>query len=303
MNFPRFVTITILIPLVAAGCASLPYEAGTCDQSDPMPLRESEPQIERGRPHALLDGFGHYVLSLPGKLLLLSWSVDNHRISQETEQAMVEYLQGNSLCHVKVRLNQYSVPGEWSRLFRNRSVGAGWRYTFGILTTAFYTAFPGRLCSGLLILPCTGDSYNPFTNTISLYSDSEAITLHEGAHAKDFAGRRRRKGLYAALRILPLVPLYQEAKASRDAVSYQRDNLDYDGERSSYPMLWGAWTTYVVGEWSRWFSGAAWVTYAVLYPSAWFGKFAGKVKALTTTDPVYELPPPAEPPEASPDAL
>ena len=41
----------------------------------------------------------------------------------------------------------------------------------------FYTIFPGRVFGG--------DRYNPFTNTINLYSDHPSIALHEAAHAKD----------------------------------------------------------------------------------------------------------------------
>ncbi|MCP4004231.1 MAG: hypothetical protein GY725_08555 [bacterium] len=85
-----------------------------------------------------------------------------------------------------MRLNQYSVPGEWARLFRNRNIGGFWRYTFGILTLATYTALPQRAFGG--------DNYNPFTNTINIYSDVPAIVLHEGGHAKDFA-RRESKGV------------------------------------------------------------------------------------------------------------
>ena len=270
---------------LGSACASLPYAPATCDEGDRMPLRESEAQVERGRPIAFVDGLGHYVVSLPAKLLLLSWRVENHDVSPETEAALAEYLEANGLCHVKVRINQYSVGGEWSRLFRNRNVGGFWRYTFGFLTNVFYTAFPQRVFGG--------DNYNPFTNTVHVYSDVGAIALHEGGHAKDFATRRH-KGFYAALRLLPLAPLYQEGKATKDAVSYLRDAGRAQEERAAYPMLWGAYGTYVAGEGLRWYEGPFGVSYLIQLPIAWTGKLAGKIKSLSVPEPAP--PPPQEPP-------
>lgn len=280
---------------LGTACASLPYAPATCDEADRMPLRADEAQLERGRSHALVDGLGHYVVSLPTKLLLLSWRVENHDVSPATEAALAGYLDANHLCHVKVRVNQYSVPGEWSRLFRNRNVGGFWRYTIGFLSVIYYTILPQRVFGG--------DNYNPFTNTISVYSDVGSIALHEGGHAKDFA-LRRHKGFYGALRLLPLVPLYQEGNATKDAVSYLRDEGKAQEERAAYPMLWGAYGTYVAGEGLRWYEGPFGVSYLIQLPIAWTGKLAGKIKSWTVPDAVPappEEPPPAEEPLAPPE--
>lgn len=261
--------------LAAAGCATTPYLPGSCDGNDAMPLREGEPQFERGRPHVFLDGLGHYVLSLPSKLMLLSWRVDNHRISQKTEDELAEYLSANGLCNIKVRINQYSVGGEWSRLFRNRNINGFWRYTLGFLSVVIYTAFPQRAFGG--------DNYNPFTNTVSIYSDVASIALHEGGHAKDFSGRRR-KGSYAALRFIPLVPLFHEGRATKDAVSFLRAEGRPEDERAAYPMLWGAYGTYVSGEGLRFLEGPVGVGYLIQLPFAWTGKLLGKIKSWTVPD-------------------
>ena len=87
-----------------------------------------------------------------------------------------------------------------------RAVGAGWRYTFGTISWLGDTIFPGRLLGG--------DHYNPYTNTVNIFSDAPAIGLHESGHAKDWA-RRKYKGTYAAIYGLPVVPLWHEAVASR----------------------------------------------------------------------------------------
>jgi hypothetical protein len=247
-----------------------------------MPLRAGEEQVERGRPHAFVDGLGHYVVSLPSKLLLLSWRVENHRVSTDTEAKLLEYMETNQLCNVKLRINQYTVPGEWSRLFRNRNIHGFWRYTVGFLTLVVYTVLPQRVFGG--------DNYNPFTNTVNIYSDVGSIALHEGGHAKDFSGRGR-KGLYATLRILPLVPLYQEGKATKDAVSYLRYEAMTEEERRAYPMLWGAFGTYVAGEGLRWYEGPFAISYPIRLAVAWTGRLAGTIKSWTVPDPPSTSPP------------
>ncbi|MEI8352759.1 MAG: hypothetical protein WCG36_10680, partial [bacterium] len=91
------------------------------------------------------------------------------------------FMTDNELRDVKVRINEYSVGGELRRTIRNKSIGAGWRYTFGMMGWLGYTIMPGRFFGG--------DNYNPYSNTINLYSDLPCIGLHEAGHSKDFAGR------------------------------------------------------------------------------------------------------------------
>jgi len=274
------------LALLTAACATEPYVSLEAEDENVLALRPHEVRIERGRPHRLVDGLGHYLFSLPAKLALLSWHVENHDVSPETEQALVRYLDENRLCRVKVRINQYAPGGEWSRLFRNREVHGFWRYTFGFLTVTGYTIFPQRVFGG--------DNYNPFTNTISIYSDESAVALHEGGHAKDFS-ERDWKGPYAAVRILPIVPLYQEGIATGDAVSYLRAE-DPPEEKPAYPLLWGAWGTYVAGE-ANWLVEGP-ILYAIIIPAGWIGRGVGTVYAWFLPDP----PPPTAQPVAEPVA-
>ncbi|OHB28587.1 MAG: hypothetical protein A2X84_03635 [Desulfuromonadaceae bacterium GWC2_58_13] len=261
--------------VVLAGCAAVPYPYGR-DIEGPkaLALRDRESQIERGRPIAFVDGLGHYFFSLPTKLILWNWSVENHRITPETEQALCDYLAANDLRQVKVRLNEYAPGGEWSRLVRNREIGGGWRYTLGVLSTVFYTIFPGRVFGG--------DHYNPYTNTISIYSDHPSIALHEGAHAKDFA-QRELKGLYAASRMIPLFPLYQEAWATGDAIGFHRDQQAAEAEKNDYRVLYPAYGTYIAGESlgiASWFGPISYpVELAVQAAVAIPGHVVGRIKA------------------------
>jgi hypothetical protein len=272
----------LLAAALLCGCASLPYDYGRdLETGLTLHLRPGEPRTERGRPHALLDGVGHYVISLPSKILLLSWKMNNHDISEETEAALQAYLDANGLCNVKVRLNQYAPGGEWRRLAKNREMPGAWRFTLGALAVSFYTILPDRFFAGLI----GGDNYNPYTNTISLYSDSRAVALHEGGHAKDFAEVRNRhwKGLYAAIRILPVVPLWQEGVATRDALGWERAHGDARDERHAYRMLYPAYGTYVGGEASR-FLPLGWISLAVRYGPVVVGHVVGQTRALFVSE-------------------
>jgi len=262
-----------------AACARVPYPyTSYAEKPDTLRLKEGEPQIARGEPVPVVDALGHYVFSLPSKLLLWNWRVDNHRISPETEETVVAYMKANGLRQVKVRLNQYEPRDEWRRLVRNSAMPGFWRYTFGVLTCAEYTALPGRLFGG--------DCYNPYTNSVNIYSDHRAIALHECAHAKDFAGRSRQmKGWYSFMRLLPIVPLYQEGIATGDAIGYVRDVEDTRLEKSSYKILYPAYCTYIAGEGLRWVRAEWWVSYAVTYAAVVPGHIAGRIKAATVSDP------------------
>lgn len=221
--------------LCLAGCRALPPLAIDAPQFYDSPrLIDDQPQIQRGEPRKVIDTVG-WVWGIPSKLLLWDRRVDNHNIGAETELAIADYLETNQLSSVRVRLNQYRPGEDWRRLTRNQSVGAGWRYTFGALSVLGETLIPGRIFGG--------DHFNPFTNTVHIYSDIPAIALHEGAHAKDFA-RRRWKGTYAAVYILPIVPLYHESIASRDVVAYLEAHGTREEQAAAQRILIPAYGTY-----------------------------------------------------------
>jgi len=233
--------LSVMALTLAGGCASVPYEYGKdLEVSSVLRLSPGEAQFERGNPHEFLDWIGHHVVSLPSKLILWNWNVANHNISTETEEVLKQYLNDNDLPSVKVRLNDYSPGDEWRRLAKNRSVGGGWRFTFGALSVIYYTILPDRFFAGLF----GGDSYNPYTNTIHLYSDHPAIALHEAGHAKDFAGEDD-KGLYSALGLLPIVPLIQESRATSDALGYVIDKGMVKEEEEAYKILYPAFGSYI----------------------------------------------------------
>jgi hypothetical protein len=215
-------------------CATTPYHPTGDLYPNPEPFAD-DPQISRGEPNSFADGIGHYLFSLPEKLVLWNWNMGRHEISPQTEEAIRAYLDENQLKEVKVRLNEYAPIGEWKRLVNNEGVGAGWRYTLGLISWLYYTIIPGRIFGG--------DAYNPYTNSIYLYSDVPVVALHEGGHAKDQASREW-KGSRAALYLLPIAPLFVEATATDDALSY---SLEQDPKllESGYKVLYPAYGTYV----------------------------------------------------------
>ncbi|HQX53217.1 MAG TPA: hypothetical protein PLY87_18305 [Planctomycetaceae bacterium] len=225
------------IVLLLPGCAATSYSYGFADDyltSQELQAR-TQTQIERGKPNAVIDSMG-WVWGIPGKITLFDRRVENHRIDQRTENEIAAYLNDNELSTVKVRLNQYHPTDDWGRLVANKSVGAGWRYTIGTLSVLGETVFPGRVFGS--------DHFNPFTNTIHIYSNIPAIALHEAGHSKDFA-QRKWKGTYAATYALPFVPLYQEAIATNDALGYVKENRDLAAQREACEILYPAYGTYV----------------------------------------------------------
>ena len=287
-----FVALLLVIGQLAAGCATTPYRFSTHGETEmTVPLPEGEPQIERGEPNAWVDGFGHYFFSLPSKLLLLNWKVDNHDISPEVEQSLQEYLHANGLHKTKVRLNQYAPGEEWERLVENTEIPAGWRYTVGLLAVSFYMIFPERLFAGFPFIG-GGDHYNPFTNTISIYSNSRPILLHEGSHAKDVASceSRQGKGFYVGLRALPLIglplALWQEAVSTNDALSWELATAGSRQSKEAYRTLYPAYGTYVGGasQSAASFFTEGWILYAIQYGMVVVGHVAGQTRALFVRD-------------------
>ena len=196
-------------------------------------LDDSDPQFELGKPQPFVDGLG-WVVGIPGKLLLWDRRIDQHKISESTVLTLADYLEDSNLPHVKVRVNQYAPLKDWGRLKKNRTVAWPYRYTMGLVSLAGETLLPGRIFGG--------DHFNPYTQTVHLYSDVPSIALHEGAHAKDFT-RRKYQGTYAAL--YGILPIWHETIASEDAMAYIKHTGDQALQREANRILYPAYGTYV----------------------------------------------------------
>jgi hypothetical protein len=265
---------------VSVGCARLPYRYGQNLQTqDDVPLKPDEPQIERGRKAPVIDTVG-WVFGIPAKILMFNHRIDNHDISPETEKEIQEYLANNSLDKVKVRINEYDPGGEWRRLGGNTSVGWPARYTLGTLSCLGYTIFPGRIFGW--------DHYNPYTNTIYLYSDVPAMALYQGGHAKDFA-QREYKGWYSLAYDLPLVNLWPNSIAANDTVSYMQDTENAVEIKEGYRTVGPAYAINV----SRGLGSVAGVP--LVLPAVLGGHLVGQVEAASYKE---KIPPEKLKPEA-----
>jgi hypothetical protein len=258
------------LAFVCAGCAdpSEPYRLAESYHLERLTPMDDGPQVERGRPNAILDGLNHYFFSLPTKLILWEWHVDDHELPPESEELLTAYLDANRLSTVKVRHNQYAPGAEWQRLTSNRDVGAGYRYTLGVLGWLHYTLLPGRLFAGFPILGA-GEYFNPFTNTIHVYSSDPGILLHEAAHAKDYVPHQWRGTGFVLGRAVPLVDLLQEGTATADAIHFLQCQGEFGDELDAYRTLWPAYGTYV----------GSYLARAAIIPAAIVGHVAGRVKA------------------------
>lgn len=223
-----FLCLSAIGLAVSLGCANSPYRyGGDLHTQNDVPLKPDEPQIERGRRAPVIDTVG-WICGIPSKILMFDHRVDNHDISLDTESRIQEYLAYNDLDKVKVRVNEYDPLGEWRRLGENKSVGWPARYTLGSLSCLGYTVLPGRIFGG--------DHYNPYTNSIYLYSDVPAMAIYQGGHAKDFA-HREYKGCYSLAYEIPLVDLWPHSIAAGDAMDYLKETTTTQGIKEGYRTL------------------------------------------------------------------
>jgi hypothetical protein len=210
LGFPRR---NLLALLALAGSAASVHGQGLPPESAPAPAvspLNCSPQFEHGQPRKVVDAVG-WVFGIPKKIILWDRRAVNHHVSAQTEQDLARYLEANGLTSTKVRINEYDPIGEWQRLRANKEVGAGWRYTVGAFGTLTYTVLPGRLFGS--------DGYNPYTDSVYIYSDIPCIAQEQAGYAK-LVHARPHPGTYAALTSLPVVQLWPEKKSKNDVLDY-----------------------------------------------------------------------------------
>jgi hypothetical protein len=100
----------------------------------------------------------------------------------------------------------------------------------GTLSLIGYTLLPGRLFGR--------DNYNPYTNSVYVYSDIPALGMEAAAYAKDVQSRQY-PGTYAAANSLPLLSIWHETINTQDTLAYLEangnDRQQQEGVRVLYP--------------------------------------------------------------------
>lgn len=214
----------LLLCAAGIGCAASPKSAdGLVSQVSAGP---QEVVVHYGGPIPSLDRVEH-VVKFPGRLLRLG--KEEEAPSQATVGRTVGYLEEHGVTDVKIAVHDYDPSGEWRRLRENRSMSAGWKYTFGTGAWLSDTIFPRRVWGG--------DRYNPYTRTLHLNSNELALTLHEAAYAKILKAGGA-PGFQASTGNLPLASFWKEWKNTSEVVRYAKAQHDWEIEQQAYRRLY-----------------------------------------------------------------
>ncbi len=214
--------------LSSLGCVTAPYQFGHFESGPGDGEKPAEVIVDVGIPNRTLDRIG-WVVGFPSRIFPLHAGVNNHEVSDETRDRLTKYLEENDLTDVRVRINHYDPADEWRRLRMNRRISPFWRYTGGVLCYLHYTLLPGRVVGG--------DWYNPYSNSLYINSDVQALVLHEAAYAKDIHSRRL-PGTYSAINHVPLLWLWRQTVCVNDILSYARSEEDWEIEEETYRVVY-----------------------------------------------------------------
>jgi len=237
----------LLISSMLGACFSAPGPYQTTRFA--ATTRETPPAgragIVRGKPAPIVDFLNGYLFSLPAKLLYFNPRLHDHALPERSEELLLEYLEANGLADkVLIRHNQWAPVDEWRRLRANTDVNAFYRYTIGLYYLGYYTLLPPRLFGGSFV--SLGDRFNPYTNSISVYTSDVAFLLHEAGHVKDY-NQVEKKGTWGAWLEIPVGALIAEYFASSDAVQFVYCTGHPELERSFYRRLIPAYGSYIGG--------------------------------------------------------
>ena len=207
------------------GCATMPYEYGRFREAG---VAAPPIVVEYGEPRKVLDRMNR-IVHAPARLLFPKSRIAKRQTTPATVERLKQYLVENDLTDVPIFVDCYDPREQWRRLRENKEVAPVWRYSLGAFSVVGYTVMPGRVFGG--------DRYNPYTNSLNLYSDLPALVLHEAAFAKNIHSRER-PGAYAAVTALPIVSLWREREDVADVIGYAQAHDDWELEKEAYHVLY-----------------------------------------------------------------
>lgn len=235
---PSLIAVFAVTTLLCTGCVNGPrtFHAGIRDLDHTVSCAEdaehkrpaSGIEVVQGNPNKVVDGLG-WIVGIPRRIVLWDRRVDNHRVQPETMAEVATYAKVNELDGLCVRVNQYAPLDEWKRLTKNDQISPGWRYTVGALSLVGYTLLPGRIIGV--------DNYNPYTNSVYVYSDVPALAMEAAAYAKDVK-HRDFPGTYAAVNSLPVASVWHETINTQDTLEYLQTHGTYDEQREGLAILY-----------------------------------------------------------------
>ena len=223
----------ISIVVVTSGCIQKSYRYGISNQELLTRLPQTPNLITVGGNHPRIDSIERTV-QYPAKVFR-RWfpsskpAEDPDALRLQAVQSATDYLDDNGLKGVYVDVREYNPREQWTRLQNNRSISPFWKYTGGTLNHVGYCILPGRAFGR--------DSYNGFTNTLSINSISPAQSLLEAGYVKKLYDQRY-PGTYLTANWLPILPLFRDSSVASDVLTYARVKQQWPLEKDLLPQVY-----------------------------------------------------------------
>jgi len=216
-----------------SGCIQKNYRFGIANQDLVFKLPRTPNLITTGGNHPRIDSIER-TFQYPGKVFRAWFPASTPEENPESlrllaVQTATDYLDDNGLMGVNVDVREYNPREQWSRLKSNTRIAPFWKYTGGTLYHVGYCILPGR-AFGM-------DSYNGFTDTLSINSTSPASSILHAGYVKKLYDQRY-PGTYIAANWLPIVPLFRDSSVSSDVLTYARIEGNWPLEKDLLPQTY-----------------------------------------------------------------
>jgi len=292
MKFARFeccyISLLFLILMQQIGCVQSSYRYGISNQDLVPKLPRTPNLITVGGNHPKIDSIERTV-QYPGKVFR-KWfpSKDpDEQLSPEvrrlkTLQTATDYLDDNNLNGVYIDVREYNPREQWNRLRNNQRIAPFWKYTGGSLYHLGYCILPGRAFGF--------DSYNGFTNTLSINSLSPPNAVFQAGYVKKIYDQRY-PGTCIVANWLPVVPLFRDSSVASDVLTYAHTKQEWRLKKDLYPQVYGQLGGDAVSQFTSFIPGMA---YMPIYTRPLLrgagrvtGTLTGKALAENQATPMY----------------
>ena len=215
-----------------SGCIQKSYRYGIANQELLATLPRTPNLITIGGDHPRIDSIER-TFQYPKKVFQ-QWfppskpAADPNDLRLQAVQTATDYLDDNGLKGVYVDVREYNPDEQWNRLVKNKRISPFWKYTGGTLYHLGYCVLPGRAI-GM-------DSYNGFTNTLSINSTSQSNSLLRAGYVKKLYDQRY-PGTYIAANWLPILPLVRDTSVASDVMTYARMQQNWPIEKELLPQV------------------------------------------------------------------
>lgn len=235
--------ILYLLLIAWTGCASTTYQFGTPNRPVTKQISDDSNQLTVGSQHPRLDQAERWI-HYPAEKWKQWFPGDEPAVDPEESRRLAvrnaqEYLVLNELNDVKIDVRRYDPATQWRRLRENEHIHPVWKYTGGVMSHLSYTLLPGRVFRA--------DSFNPYTNTLSLNSSDPSMALYTAAEAKIIYNRRY-PGAYLAACRFPILGISKSVHVASDVLSYVRHRQDWELERELTPQIYSNFGSDLVSE-------------------------------------------------------